>query len=240
MHIIGLDISLDHAGIVSLQSHGNLYSYCALSDVRRYELEDPTHIWPLSKKDKEEPKEVFRLRRVIEYEEYLSKFGIFRKHESKTNQVVTSIEGYAYSSQSTNICQIAELTGNIKRRIFESGGCIRIHDPLSVKLFATNKGNATKKEMVQAAIECGFAIPDGLIKKKNVKKKGKRVEEYDGPATDLADAYFLARMLWTELMVRDGKIDLKDLSEGERRVFLRTTRAYPVNLLDRKFIHKEN
>ena len=98
-----------------------------------------------------------------------------------------------------------------------------------------------KKDMIEQA-SLKFDIPEGLAKIKRSKKKksGLVIEDLDGPATDLADAYFLARMLYTELEVRTGRILLSQLDEGERRIFLRVTKAYPVNILDRQFICKEN
>jgi Holliday junction resolvasome RuvABC endonuclease subunit len=226
----GLDLSLDHAGYVVLNDKGDVQDYGALTSVKRYKDIFPNHIMLLSKQEKEESKETFRLRRMKEFRSKLiwtcsQPLGYF------------SIEGFAYASQSTSICQIAELTGYIKQAIFEGGGYIRIHDPLSVKLFATNEGNCLKKDVVNEALK-HFDIPEGLIKKKIVKKKGEKVEEYNGPGTDIADAYFLARMLWMELEVRAGRILLSDLSEGQRRIFLRTSKHYPENLLSRSFIHK--
>lgn len=235
MKIVGLDISLDHGGVVILTKEGELENYCALTTVKKYVDVDSEHVLLLTKQEKEEPKESFRLRRIEEYWDRLDSFI----HQDWGEPIYFSVEGYSYSSQSTSICQIAELTGYLKYKIFEKGRFTRIHDPLSVKLFATNKGNCLKKEIVEK-VQQYLSIPQGLIKKKEIKKRGEKIEEYNGPATDIADAYFLAKMLWTELMVREGKVTLEQLSEGERRIFLRTTKTYPVNLLARPFIHKEN
>jgi len=261
MKIFGLDISLDHGGVVVLDTTGMVADYCFLTTVKKYASVDPKHSVLLSKQEKDEPKAVFRLRRMNEYLHGLMEF------EHKVSTLIPpsyySIEGYSYGSAgtSTSICQIAELTGYIKHMTYEGGGLIRIHDPLSVKLFATSKGVCLKKDIVERA-RLMFDFPDGLIKKKMIKKKGKKipysnptctpgvepitwnehekikVEEYDGPATDLADAYFLARMTHTELQLRNGELLLKQLSEGERRIFLRVTKMYPVNVLDRPFICK--
>lgn len=229
--IYGLDISLDHAGYVVLNDKGDVRDFGAITSVKKYKDISPGHITLLSKQKREEPKEAFRLRRMKEFRGVLI-WGCERPLGH------FSIEGYSYSSQSTAVCQIAELTGYLKHTVFEGGGFVRIHDPLSVKLFAINKGNCLKKDIVNRALK-HIDVPEGLIKKKIVKKKGIRVEEFDGPATDIADAYFLARMLWVELEVRAGRILLSELDEGQRRIFLRTSKHYPVNLLDRSFVHKE-
>ena len=249
MKIFGLDISLDHGGVVVL-NHGIVSNYCYLTTTKKMAEIDPNHSILLSKRGKDESKDIFRLRRMNEYLHGLMDFerrvssiaGAQRRPFQ--NSSYYSIEGYSYASQSTSICQIAELTGYLKHMIFEGGGRIRIHDPLTVKLFAADKGNATKKEVAVQAL-LNFDIPEGLIQKKMIKKKGKTKlppelwrEDYDGPVTDIADAYFLARMLYVELKLRSGETILAQLKESERRIFLRVTKAYPVNILDRPFICK--
>lgn len=237
MKIFGLDISPDHAGAVVLDGKGKVIDYCYFTSVKKLVDVDPQHAVLLSKKGKDESKDVFRLRRFPEFLHGL--LNLERRVSTTLPPTYTSIEGYAYASKTTSICQIAELTGYLKHMIFTGGGRIRIHDPLTVKLFAVGKGNSMKKDIVKKALT-EFDIPEDLIKKKHIKKDGhvEKVEEYDGPATDLADAYFLAKMMQVELKLRSGELLLKNLSEGERRIFLRVTKAYPVNLLDRSFIHK--
>jgi len=236
MKIFGLDISLDHSGLVVLDSDGTIFNYNYFTTVKKLAEVDPDHSVLLSKKGKDESKDIFRLRRMSEC---LSKFLEFERRTSITPPIYFSIEGYSYASKTTSICQIAELTGYLKHMIFEGEGYIRIHDPLSVKLFAVGKGNCMKKDVVEKAL-LEFDIPEGLIKKKQIKKKGmdKKIEEFDGACTDLSDAYFLARMVYRELQLRSGEVTLKQLDEGERKIFLRVSKAYPVNLLDRSFIHK--
>lgn len=236
MKIFGLDISLDHGGVVVLDENGKVTDYRYLTIVKKMADVDPDHSILLSKREKDEAKDVFRLRRMVEYAERVWNV----QPTTCIHNSYYSIEGYSYASKSTSICQIAELTGYIKRRLFEDGGKIRIHDPLTVKLFATGRGNCMKKDVVENAA-LWFDIPEGLVKRKKIKKKsGEKIEEFDGPATDLADAFFLAKMLYTELKLRSGELLLKQLSEKERRIFLRVTKAYPVNILDRQFICKES
>ena len=239
MKIFGLDISLDHGGVVCLDENGRVFDYVYLTSIKKFFDVDPGHSVFLSKKGKDESKDTFRLRRLREF----ASIPMFLMED--ISSAYFSIEGYAYASQSTSICQIAELTGYLKHLLFEGGGNIRIHDPLTVKLFATNKGNASKKEVV---ISSGLStyVPEGLIKRKVIKKKGKTTlpqelwwEDYDGPITDIADAYFLARMVYRELQLRSGDLLPNQLSEGERRIFLRVSKAYPVNILDRTFICKQ-
>lgn len=240
MKIHGLDLSLDHCGIVTLNKQGNVNNYLYTTTSKKMAEADSKHSFLLSKKAKDESKDVFRLRRINEISEAMLEYDAEFFYRGRPKSKYVSIEGYAYASQTTSICQIAELTGNIKHRIFRGGGIIRIHDPLTVKLFAVNTGRCLKKDIVKAARKA-FTIPECLIKRKQIKKKGQteKIEEYDGPATDVADAYFLAKMVQVELELRSGKITLAELSENERRIFLRVTKAYPVNLLSRPFICEE-
>lgn len=240
MKIYGLDLSLDHCGVVTLNNRGQVANYLYTTTSKKMAEADSKHSFLLSKKAKDESKDIFRLRRVNEISHALLEYDDEFFYKVAPN-LYYSIEGYAYASQTTSICQIAELTGNIKHMIFGGGGSIRIHDPLTVKLFAVNTGKCLKKDIVEAARKA-FDIPECLIKRKQIKKKIKgqieKIEEFDGPATDIADAYFLAKMVQVELKLRSGKVTLAELSENERRIFLRVTKAYPVNILDRPFISK--
>lgn len=256
MKIYGLDLSLDHCAVVTLDKQGKGINYLYTTTSKKMAEADSKHSFLLSKKVKDESKDTFRLRRMNEIAEVLLMFLIHNNDFDKffhdiTSSAYFSIEGYAYASQTTSICQIAELTGFLKQKIFEGGGNIRIHDPLTVKLFAVNTGKCLKKDIVEAAQKV-FDIPECLIKRKKKKIKGIKskvkgkvksqidiIEEFDGPATDVADAYFLAKMVQVELKLRRGEVTIAELSENERRIFLRVTKAYPVNILARSFICKE-
>jgi len=240
MKIFGLDISLDHGAVVTLNEDGLILDYIYLTSTKKFFDVDPSHSVLLSKRGKDESKDTFRLRRIDE----VINAPIFLAVQGDASSSYFSIEGYSYASQSTSICQIAELTGYLKLLLFRGGGKIRIHAPTTVKQFATGKGNASKKDVAVSALS-NFDIPEGLIQRKTIKKKGKTKlppeswwEDYDGPVTDIADAYFLARMLYTELKLRSGEITLEKLSENERSQFLRVTKTYPVNILARSFICK--
>lgn len=238
MRIFGLDISLDHGGVVCLNENGKVEDWCFLTTVKKDAAVDLVHGILLSKRQKDESKDTFRLRRLGEF----SRIPLFSTQQESPLLSYFVFEGYSYASQSTSICQIAELTGYLKHLLFTGGGSLRVHDPTSVKLFAANKGNASKKEVAVPALLNFDDFPEALIQRKIIKKKGKTVlsesdwwEEYAGPVTDVADAYFLARMVYRELQVRSGELSLSQLDEGERRIFLRVSKAYPINLLDRPF-----
>jgi len=140
-------------------------------------------------------------------------------------QKYIAIEGYAMHA-SGQLLQIAEIAGVIKNIFYPDNWKIRMHDPLSVKLWATGKGNADKFEMVQKAKDDGINIPEYLFKKK------------EDPGADVADAYFLMKMLETELKIRSNPLEMKNATDEQKRVFNRVTKANPVNILDTSFIEK--
>lgn len=117
--------------------------------------------------------------------------------------------------------QMGEIGGAVKDVITdEAGVLLRLHGPESVKIAATGKGDAKKEEMIAAAKEAGFDF-----------------SSYGGDACeDLSDAYFIAELLRQEVLVSRGLVSLADLTPHMRKVFLRVTKAHPVNLLDRPWL----
>ena len=64
--------------------------------------------------------------------------------------------------------------------------------------------------------------------------------EFKSPRNDIQDAWYIAKLLQLEIKLRSGLIMLHDLPEHEIVVFNRCTKKYPVNLLARDFLQKEN
>lgn len=79
---------------------------------------------------------------------------------------------------------------------------LRYYRATDVKLFATGMGNAKKPHMVAAADGAGFEC-----------------SRYGDPGEDLADAFWVARMLRLELLLRAGKVQQTDLDGDALRVF---------------------
>jgi len=124
--------------------------------------------------------------------------------------------------------ETAELTGHIKVAVVRTDK-LRVHDPDTIKLFACNYGHATKEQIyTQFMDETGVSVPTTWL------KQGKK-KILSGPGTDVADAYFLARMGWMEHQLRTAQVKLQELPEHLQRIFIRETKAYPLNLLDRPY-----
>ena len=241
--IFGIDLSVNHWAICRVDySTGKCIDYRYMTDKKSEYVKNTANAFLLEVQDKKggESKENYDERRRSFSVDNLFRYVCSHNLVGENPDIYIALEGYAYAASSRGMSQIAEMTGVLKTMLYRSGIRVRIFDPLSVKLYATGKGNCLKKEMIESSNSNGFIIPSSLIKKtvKKSKKHGE-IEEYAGIGTDLADAFFLAKILRTELMLRAGIENLKDLGENERRIFLRTTKAFPENILSRPFIHKE-
>jgi len=241
--LFGFDISLEHWGITCISSNtGNLIgswsSYTTpkwvvdtISEIKYTGIQSPI-------KKENEQKAPFTQRRIhtaVERIQCLIKSILFDYSVIgyEKDDFFISIEGYSYQSQTTSICQIAELTGTLKHKLLEMGAKIRVHDPSTLKQFGANLGNAKKIQMLDAARTKGFLVPDSIIKP--VKKAGIFID-VDGPGTDIIDAWFLAHMLYMELQLRDGRIIIDELDKIKQKIFRRISTYYPVDLMHRTFI----
>jgi Holliday junction resolvasome RuvABC endonuclease subunit len=211
MVILGIDLSLNHAGYVMLDGDsGRLLDYAFLSDVKKDVRFDERHGFHLDVKKRDgEDRDCFTARRMarnIEIFEYI----LWDHFELSTQiqEVYCCIEGYAYNIQNTKaIYQIAEWTGYVKNCLYGRAK-LRTYDPALMKRFSVGNGKATKKDMVEGFFKDNPKIE--LVLKQD--KHG----EYDGPGTDVADAYFLAKMLWIELKLRNCEVCLEDLPEYQQ------------------------
>jgi len=242
--IFGIDLSLNHWGVCQIDyQSGKCIDYRYMTSKKTKYNKNVLNAFLLKGQDKKggESKENYEERRKQFIVQTLANFVCYNNENGwRKGLIYIALEGYAYAASTRGIIQIAEATGCLKSILYKYEKFVRIHDPLSVKLYATGKGNCLKKDIVLKAKECGFSISDSLIEKGI--KKSKRFEdreEYKGAGTDLADAFFLGRILRTELMLREGIEDLKDLDENERRIFLRVSKAFPENILSRPFIKGE-
>lgn len=134
------------------------------------------------------------------------------------------IEDYVYHGKSGSFYQIGEL-GSVARLAFRR--CrLRYHEPMTIKIFATGKGNA-KPIDTENAVRKRWRVD---YRKFNGTRSGQR------PSEDIATAYAVARIVGVERKLRQGKLTMGDLQEREIRVFNRVTKSNPVNILARDWI----
>jgi len=145
------------------------------------------------------------------------------------------IEDYAYAATTNSAAQQAEIGGVVRLRFLLRGYKVRTVMPSQLAKWIGHC--PTKKERCAAAVKMDFPIIKPAEKAKLVSlKKTKHGQDYDGPLTDMVDAFFLADMLQWELALRTGRCTAQDLTDRQREVFNATSPAMPENLLERPFL----
>lgn len=215
MIIVGLDLSINGSGCVKFILNDNLdivgSDYLAFTQIKKNSSDK---IFYFKKKD---------------YQNY------FDQNIDFCNKIVDfckdadycSCEGYAYGSSAGLTFNIAEFSGKIKHSIYESGKKLRIYDICSIKMFGADRGNAQKQDMV-----------DSFLKLEQKEFDWSFLNKYDSPHTDLVDAFWITKLLQTELKLRMGLISLKDLTEKQIQIFNRTSKSSPQNLLTTDFYER--
>lgn len=239
--VCGLDLSLGHFGFVMLdKDSGNVIETSYMTDTKAmYHPKEYPEAFLIAKKKKGMARDIYQCQRV----EYIveSIMDVIDNVDERFNadKIYVAIEDYAFAAKSNSTYQIGELGGVVKNCLWGRGIPMRYIDPLSVKLWSTNSGTAKKIDVFRAAQEHGFT-GDAELLGKTVKKKSKATGldeiDLDGAVTDICDAFILACIFRQEMLVREGTIATADLSENNRRVLLRTTKSYPVGMIDREYI----
>lgn len=115
-----------------------------------------------------------------------------------------AIEDYSYASVGQQF-DIGELGGVIKLMIIkEFETPLRLYKPTQIKQFITGKGHSPKS-VILTAIYKRYKID---------------FSEYESSADDVADSYGIAKMLQTELKLRERPITSKAI---EKKLFLSKT-----------------
>ena len=230
---VGWDQSPTHAGIVVVDALGDLLDFYYLA-TRKADLKfAPTRAYKM-------PDEILKTKEVeLDFDcrtvlrlAYLRAFYVTIRDRilglaPAGVPVYVAIEDYALVGD-RRPHRTGEVGGALRLALFDVGAVrVRPLDPMSLKLFATNRGDAEKLDVVNAV----RAAPWGRDWEPFALGQGR-------PGEDLADAHVLARAVWTEVEVRAGRLGLEALDEGPRRVFLRTTKSNPINILDRAWVER--
>jgi Holliday junction resolvasome RuvABC endonuclease subunit len=229
--VLGLDISLNHGAGIEL-TNGKISDFFYYTNKAGSAKQSwrATRIPSAIYKTKDNQRiSVSRLSWLKEYLTYTIS-NLYPQYVGLEDYAVGAERGSHY---------LGEIGGITRLIIYESGFKLRLHDPTSVKMFAAHDGTCRKDAVARAVKDkwgCDFSSfdqPSPRPTKKNPEPtRNKQTSE------DLCDAYAIAQMVWTEVKLRSGCILLSDLHEKEIRVFNRTTKTYPVNLLNREWISK--
>ncbi|RKY69499.1 MAG: hypothetical protein DRQ24_10695 [Candidatus Latescibacterota bacterium] len=138
-----------------------------------------------------------------------------------------AIEGYAMGGMG-KVFNIAEATSLTKSMIYDHNTPLRIYTPSAIKKYATGNGSANKKMMF-----------DQFNKESQKLLSLSHLQDLTNPQEDIIDAYWIMKLLLTELQLRNGVITLKQLSNKQIEVFNAVSKSQPTNLLVRDFIQKD-
>lgn len=221
----GWDISLNHGAVVQLRD-GELDGFWFYSDKAgsvarakahgsRVELPTPT---------KQPDKHIRSIIRLDWVSRWIERVAL----EQAPGYV--ALEDYAIGADQ-GAHYLGEVGGQARRLMWAHGVRYRLHDPIAVKLFVAHDATA-QKDLIEACVRDRWGADFGHCNAVNT-GRGKVSRQ---TSEDLADAFGLARMAWTEYQLRKGLVHLSSLHEKEIQVFNRTTKAFPINVLGREWI----
>ena len=216
--ILGIDLALNHSGFVLINEQGEMIDFHYITTRKGAYNVAPdisTYYKPPNSKDTD-VKGLVRLNFMAEF--------ICGELWDKMRPTIASLEGYAFDTHGAH--QMGELNGYVRLHTYRSKTKLRIHDPLSVKMYSAHKGNAKKHEVVQA-VRDRWGVD---FSRYNGSKADATVEE------DLSDAMALAQMGLTEYKLRNGLSLMSDYAPKEIQVFNRVTKRAPLNILAREWI----
>lgn len=223
---LGADLSVNHGAIVAADEGGSLINVYGYTFKKKdASVAGYTRLMGSSKGLNRQQVELDRLNVVYKWittlRERLSADGIVLP----ACEVVLALEDYAFGSHTIGQHCIAEVVGVFKVAMLR-WGCRtirwRLMPPGSIPLFVLNQARAEKDD-IKAAVQAGPwpGVYYGM--------------EGDTEG-DVYDAFSLAHLARTEDLVRGGHVTLEKLQPGARAIFLRTTKAYPENLLARPYL----
>jgi len=222
--VLGLDLALNHGAAIEL-TDGVLtwMSYYTDSAAAAGRSKD-AHRMKLEKTTDRQSNAIMRLAWL---ENWLDK-QVLIPHRPD----YLGIEDYAIRAEQ-GAHYMGEFGGIARILVWFRGIPFRLHDPISVKMFATTDGTA-KKDLVEERVREDWGQD---FSKYNPPANAKTGKVNRQTSEDLADAYAVAQLVWTEYQLRAGTISTSDLDHPKRiQVFNRVTKTYPTNILGREWI----
>ena len=220
--VIGMDLALNHAGFVQLVD-GELDNFWYVTDRAASAAISKEHGIRL-KLLKSKDKQMRSIHRLAFLEKVLDQRILVPNQPD-----LVGIEDYAIRVEQ-GAHYLGEIGGIARILCWFRGVKFRLHDPMSVKMFAAHMGNCAKDEVRRCVMERWNADFSGYDAGTTNGQPDRRTSE------DLCDAFAVAKLVWTEHQLRVGEIEMSDLHEKEIRVFNRVTKTYPTNLLSREWI----
>lgn len=221
MVIAGLDLSISSSGVVKFYL-----------DDKTLQIIDVKYLGFTSVKKNESSN-------IIHYKtnDFKTQYDKFNFMNNKIQDFIEdceylAIENYAFGATG-QIFSLAEFEGNVKINAYNNLKKLRIYDITSIKKYATGSGISDKISMYNSFVTEQCIKP--ILNSFGPVNKSSGIATY----SDIIDAFWIARFLQTELMLRHGIILLKDLSKDRIELFNRVTKSAPENLLSTNFIQKQ-
>lgn len=219
--VSGIDISLNHAAFVTLD-RGELYRFDYVTDRKSVANKSSAygHYLRAAKLKEKYERDFLRL---AYWNSFVSWFF------GHTAPEYTGIEDYAYRAPQSAY-HLGEVGGVARYRAWLSRAKVRLHDPSSLKMYAAHDGTADSTETMRAILKRWPTQTKPFLKFQDGKDQ-RSVE-------DLCDAYALAQLVWLEIRLRRGEVDLASLPPKEVQLFNRCTKRFPVSILGRDWIER--
>ena len=228
--VIGIDASLNHTGVVMIDyKSGNIVDLSYIAE-KKQDLRSKFNCAFFSKpsgKNKSNNSENWAMLRYRLNKQWFSKTLKKFMHKGRITHAI--IEGYAYNAASRSVYETGGWGELIRYILLVSNIPYRVVEPMSLRSFSGAYLEKSKEDKKYTMYK--IAVKEQPI----IKNLPVNIQKMIGPGSDVADAYLTAKMLLCELRLRKGLIVLSQIPEHERRVFLRVTKANPVNLLDHDF-----
>lgn len=223
MYAIGLDVSPNHFGMVVLGASYTVLDWQYGHTVKKHIVKQHGRLLLKWEPSKYASKEQFRYTRNWHTAEQVNRAlfdfdGTLPDDLPDDQCPYVNIEDYPFAHNSRALSSIYETTAMVKYGMHKNLSW-RLTNPMTLKRYATGKTRAEKEDMID--------VMPGVIPWADVS---------DDTRGDIADAYWLAHLLMTELLLRDGKMSLDTLSPHQRAVFLEVSKHQEVNLLARPFL----
>lgn len=226
---MGWDLSLNHGGFVELDGDGVITFFKYVSDVKQTADKGKGHGVHFKKPDVGD-KAFGSMIRLMWWEHFFDQQILVPRQPTHV-----AIEDYAIRAEGNSMYQIGEQGGIARALCWFRKVNLRLHDPLSVKMFGALTGNASPPQLADAikerVAECGIDFGAYNNKPRTDENKNPNLPEFD-----LSSAYTLAWLALTEVKLRAGKLELSSLHEKQIQVFNRVTKSYPTSILSREWI----
>lgn len=232
--ILGIDLSLNHAGLVLLDQHGEriLCEYVADARAATHKpLTEPAQVLStllptFSKVDAEQ----HQLERVNWWHLYLS--ALF----ARVRPTHIGIEGYAVKSNNSKqrgTTDGVELGGVARLAAFNASTrpLLRFPGPGAVKMCSFLNGNAEAPEIIRGVRDAwGVRFDDMVPAGRAEAGAGRQAVE------DMCAGYAIARFLWLEVELRAGRILPEQLHAKQRQAFLSVAKKDQRTVLMREWL----